>query len=61
MNKLYYKPEGHWFAIVCHLEREVNFTCIIGIHAKLVHSVNLSGWALVTTSDFVNYEDFGES
>lgn len=62
MNKLYYKPEGHWFGDCMPFGKGGKF--------YLYHQRDTRkpgpfgepfGWALVTTSDFVNYEDFGES
>ncbi len=62
MHKLYYQPEGYWFGDCMPFYKDGKFYLY---HQRDTRNPGPFGepfgWALATTSDFVHFEDHGES
>lgn len=62
MHKLYYQPEGYWFGDCMPFSKDGVFYVY---HQRDTRNPapfgEPFGWALATTTDFVNYKNFGES
>lgn len=64
MHKLYYQPEGHWFGDCMPFGKDGEFYLFHQRDTRNPAPLEKGqpfGWALATTSDFVNYKDFGET
>ena len=64
MHKLYYQPEGHWFGDCMPFGHDGKFYLYHQRDTRdpaPLENGQPFGWSLAVTSDFVHYEDYGES